>query len=157
MKIETIRLKNYKVYNDLELTNLPNMVIFVGANGTGKSTIFEVFEFLSLALSGNVRSALANKGGFKEVISRGQTGCIEIELQFRLKIYLGILGKEYGFVGEKGVSVTEEEFDEASRLHKQRFVFVTNHANAERDKKQISFIQKAQAFLVRRKFSDYAD
>lgn len=72
-------------------------------------------------------------------------------------IYLGILGKKYGFVGKKGVSVTEEEFDEASRLHKQRFIFVTDHANADRDKEQVSFIQKAQAFLVRRKFSDYAD
>lgn len=86
MKIETIRLKNYKTYKDLELTNLPSLVIFVGANGTGKSTIFEVFEFLSLALTGNVRSALALKGGFREVISRGQSGCIMIELQFRLKI-----------------------------------------------------------------------
>ena len=73
------------------------------------------------------------------------------------EIYLGILGKEYGFVGKTGISVTEEEFDEASRLHKQRFVFVTDHANSERDKEQVSFIQKAQAFLVRRKFSDYAD
>lgn len=73
------------------------------------------------------------------------------------EIYLGILGKQYGFVGEKGVSVTEEEFDEASRLHKQRFVFVTDHSNAERDERQSKFIQKAQAFLVRRKFSDYAD
>ena len=73
------------------------------------------------------------------------------------EIYLGILGKEYGFVGKKGVSVTEEEFDEASRLHKQRFVFVTDHANKDRDASQVTFIQKAQAFLVRRKFSDYAD
>lgn len=86
MKIETIRLKNYKVFKDLELSDLPSLAIFVGANGTGKSTIFEVFEFLSMALSGNIRSALANKGGFKEVISRGENGHIEIELQFRLKI-----------------------------------------------------------------------
>lgn len=71
------------------------------------------------------------------------------------EIYLGILGKEYGFVGKKGVSVTEEEFDEASRLHKHRFVFVADHQ--ERATKQNEFIQKAQAFLVRRKFSNYAD
>lgn len=73
------------------------------------------------------------------------------------EIYLGILGTEYGFVGKKGVSVTEEEFDEASRLHKQRYVFVTDYANKDRDASQVTFIQKAQAFLVRRKFSDYAD
>ncbi len=86
MKIETIRLKNFKAYKNLELTNLPSLVVFVGANGAGKSTIFEVFDFLSQALSGNVRSALANKGGFREVMSRGSEGNIEIELQFRLNI-----------------------------------------------------------------------
>lgn len=118
MKIETIRLKNYKVYKDLELTNLPSLVIFIGANGTGKSTIFEVFEFLSLALSGNVRSALANKGGFKEVISRGQNGCIEIELQFRLNIVdkerLVTYRLEIG--EEKGQPVIEREILRYKRL-----------------------------------------
>jgi predicted ATPase len=44
MKIETIRLKNFKAFKELELTDLPPLVIFVGANGTGKPTIFEVFE-----------------------------------------------------------------------------------------------------------------
>ena len=63
MRIETIRLKNFKAFRELELQNLPALAIFVGANGTGKSTLFEVFEFLGLALQGNVRSALANKGG----------------------------------------------------------------------------------------------
>ncbi len=62
------------------------MAIFVGANGTGKSTLFDVFAFLGEALQGNVRSALANRGGFKEIKSRDSKGNIEIELQFRLEI-----------------------------------------------------------------------
>lgn len=111
MKIETIRLKNFKVYKDLELKDLPSLAIFVGANGTGKSTIFEVFEFLGQALSGNVKSALASKGGFKEVVSRGQSGPIEIELQYRLNI----LNKErlvtyvLHISEEKGQPVVERE------------------------------------------------
>lgn len=86
MKIETIRLKNFKAFKELELTNLPSMAVFVGANGSGKSTLFKVFGFLSNALKGNIKSALAPEGGFKEVMSRGQEGLIEIELQFRLEI-----------------------------------------------------------------------
>ena len=62
------------------------MVIIVGANGSGKSTFFDIFGFLSDALRGNVRQALQKRGGYKEVISREQTGCIEIELQFKLTI-----------------------------------------------------------------------
>ena len=68
------------------MNDLPELAIFVGANGTGKSTLFDVFGFLSDALKNNVRQALTRRGGFKEVISRGQTGLIEVELQFRLEI-----------------------------------------------------------------------
>lgn len=86
MKIETIRLKNFKSFRRLELTDLPSLAIFIGANGSGKSTLFDVFGFLSDALINNVRSAIQNRGGFKEVISRGSNGLIEIELQFRIEI-----------------------------------------------------------------------
>jgi predicted ATPase len=86
MRIETIRLKNFKAFRETELTNLPTMAVFVGANGSGKSTLFKVFGFLSNALKGNIKSALAPEGGFKEVMSRGQKGQIEIELQFKLEI-----------------------------------------------------------------------
>lgn len=86
MRIESIRLKNYKAFQNLELNNLPELAIFVGANGAGKTTLFDAFGFLSDSLKNNIRQALAKRGGFKEVISRGQVGLIEFELQFRLKI-----------------------------------------------------------------------
>jgi predicted ATPase len=86
MKIECIKLKNYKTFEDLELNNLPSLAVFVGANGSGKTTLFDVFGFLSDSLKNNVRQALQLRGGFKEVVSRGKTGFIEIELQFRILI-----------------------------------------------------------------------
>lgn len=106
MKIVTIRLSNFKAFRSLELQDLPELALFIGANGTGKSTLFDVFAFLSESLHGNVRSALANRGGFDEVKSRGSEGNIEIELQFRLDIsgterlvsYVLEIGKEKGQV-----------------------------------------------------------
>lgn len=86
MKIVTIRLKNYRVFRELELTNLPDMAVFIGANGTGKTTLFDIFGFLSDSLNHNIRQAINLRGGFKEIISRGQTGLIEIEIQFKLDI-----------------------------------------------------------------------
>jgi predicted ATPase len=86
MKMETIRLKNFKSFRELELKNLSNLAVFVGANGTGKTTLFDVFGFLSDALKNNVRQALQRRGGFHEVRSRDSEGLIEIELQFRLMI-----------------------------------------------------------------------
>lgn len=44
-----------------------------------------MFGFLHDSLIHNVRQALAARGGFQEVVSRGQEGPIEIELKFREK------------------------------------------------------------------------
>ncbi|MDI9408126.1 MAG: AAA family ATPase [Candidatus Pacebacteria bacterium] len=84
MKIESLRIKNYKSFKDLHLKNLPAMCVFVGKNGVGKSTLFDVFSFLSDSLRDNVSVALAKRGGFNEVISRGQEGEIELNIQFRV-------------------------------------------------------------------------
>jgi predicted ATPase len=86
MHIESIRLKNFKSFKEMEINNLPKFCVFVGANGSGKSTIFSVFEFLKRAMSSNINAALANLGGsrgFAEVRSRNQSGSIEIEIKFR--------------------------------------------------------------------------
>ncbi|GAB2634413.1 AAA family ATPase [Emticicia sediminis] len=83
MKIEKIKIKNYKVFEDTEISDLPSMCVFLGANGSGKSTLFDIFGFLSEALRNNVRSAINNRGGFKEVISRNKSGDIEFEIKFR--------------------------------------------------------------------------
>jgi predicted ATPase len=88
VKIESMRLKNFKAFKDAELTDLPSFSVFVGANGTGKSTIFSVFGFLRDAMTSNVTVALARLGGsrgFDEVRSRNSDGPIEIELKFRDK------------------------------------------------------------------------
>ena len=88
MKIEAIRLLNFKAFREIELGNLPNFCVFVGANGTGKSTIFSVFGFLRDAMTSNVNTALMRLGGsrgFHEVRSRKAEGPIEIELKFREK------------------------------------------------------------------------
>ena len=58
MKIESIRLKNFKVFKDVHLTDIPAFLVVVGANGSGKSTLFDVFGFLHDCLKSNVRQAL---------------------------------------------------------------------------------------------------
>jgi predicted ATPase len=83
MKIEALRVKNFKTFKDIKLTNLPALSVFIGANGTGKTTLFDVFGFLRDSLQDNVKVALQKRGGFKEVVTRGETGSIEIEIKFR--------------------------------------------------------------------------
>ncbi|MBG0776250.1 MAG: AAA family ATPase [Desulfovibrionaceae bacterium] len=84
MPIEKLVIKNYKAFRDAVLTNIPRFSVVVGANGTGKTTLFDVFGFLKDCLTYNVTRALQRRGGFKEVCSRGVAdGPISIEVQFR--------------------------------------------------------------------------
>lgn len=87
MKIERIRLKNFRALYDVELKNIPPLAVFVGKNGSGKSTLFQAFGFLKDALKNNVGVALQRMGGYKEVATRGHADePIEIEIQFRMMI-----------------------------------------------------------------------
>lgn len=85
MQIDSIQLKNFKAYQDMYLGDIPNFAVFIGANGSGKSTLFDVLAFLKDCLTYDVAQALAQRGGFKEVISRGAAeDLISIELQCRI-------------------------------------------------------------------------
>lgn len=89
MKIESIRLRNFKAFRQVHLQEIPSFLIVVGANGSGKSTLFDVFGFLHDCLKGNVRQALDKRGRFAEVLSRGcdpAKDSILIELQYRMEI-----------------------------------------------------------------------
>ena len=83
MRIESIFLRNYRVFRKAELKDLPSMATVVGANGSGKSTLFDALSFLKDALAQNVAQAVARRGGFRELVSRGESGPISIILHFR--------------------------------------------------------------------------
>jgi predicted ATPase len=83
MQIESIEIRNYRLFRIAELKALPRLTIVVGANGSGKSTLFDVFSFLKEALAQNVVSAVTRRGGFRELVSRGETGPIGITVKFR--------------------------------------------------------------------------
>lgn len=87
MRIDQIRLRNFKMFQDVTVKEIQPFTVLVGANGSGKSTFFDVFGFLRDCLKDNVRSALARRGGFREVVTRGHEGeAILIELKLRMPL-----------------------------------------------------------------------
>ena len=83
MPVESFELENYRVFRQAKFSDLPRMSVLVGANGSGKSTLFDAFSFLKEALTQNVAWAVARRGGFRELVSRGCEGPIGITIRFR--------------------------------------------------------------------------
>ena len=121
MRLESISLLNYRLFRDAGLASLPPATIVVGANGSGKSTLFDVLGFLKDALSHNVAHAVARRGGFRELVSRGQTGPIAILTSFlerngnRVSYLLQIAEEnDHAIVDHEMLAVVHESADPAS-------------------------------------------
>jgi predicted ATPase len=82
-RIEGLKIKNYRALKHLELNGLSPLSVFLGPNASGKSTIFDVFAFLSQCFFESLRKAWDKRGKFKELRSRNATGPIEIEIKYR--------------------------------------------------------------------------
>ena len=119
MKIESISIENYKVFKKATVKNLPKMLVLLGANGSGKSTFFDIMGFLSDALQNNATVAINRRGGFKEVLSRGcdtNSDTIKLEIKFRNKQFdndhspLITYSIEIGFNLNEGKAIIHHEF-----------------------------------------------
>lgn len=82
-QIESIEIENYRLFKRAIFADLPRLVTVVGANGTGKSTFFDVLSFLKDSLQETVSRAVMKRGGFRELVSRDTADPIRITLRFR--------------------------------------------------------------------------
>lgn len=107
-----LRLKNFRAFKNIEIPAIPKLSVFVGANGTGKSTLFSVFGFLKDSLTEDINVALTRLGGsrgFQEVRSRNSEGPIEIELKFREKEGSPLVTYSLKISEENGEPIVERE------------------------------------------------
>ena len=72
-------------------------------------------------------------------------------------IYVGLIGNEYGYEDAEGVSPTEREFDEATRLGLTRLMFVLGKNNDGRATKEIAFLKKVSDSLIRARCEDESE
>ncbi len=77
--IEQLIVENYRFLKEITLDGLQPMSVALGPNGCGKSTLFDVFGFLSDALQTNVKKAIEPRGKLSDLRSRGSTGLIGIK------------------------------------------------------------------------------
>ena len=76
------------------------------------------------------------------------TSEVYLEELSRCDIYLGLIGNDYGHEDAEGISPTEREFDEATRLGLERLIMVKGGNNAKRKRKEKAFLQKVSSQLT---------
>ena len=93
-KIQGFNVKNFGTLKDITMGKLWNtqgkeeltpLTAVIGRNGVGKSTLFDVFGFLSDCLKYGVEEAcdMNGRGGFHKIKSQGSNGPIEFQVYYR--------------------------------------------------------------------------
>ncbi len=91
---------------------------------------------------------------FEETAAKSRSAkAVYLEQVEHSDIYIGLFGSEYGNTDKEGVSATEREFDHATSFNKHRLIFISSQNPSNQDEREIKLIQKAEQFIVRRKFS----
>ena len=79
--IQWMKIKNFKVFDAFEINfNDSKLVSFGGANGYGKTTIFDAIE---LGMTGNINriKSVDSSGSLDNIVAKDQTQLVEIEIK----------------------------------------------------------------------------
>ncbi len=82
-RIEYLRVRNYRALADVEFNDITPLTALLGANGSGKSTVFDVFNFLSECFQVGLKTALEKRGRLRELRTREKKGALVFELVYR--------------------------------------------------------------------------
>ena len=90
---------------------------------------------------------------FEETAASGHApGDVYLEEVKQSDIYLGLLGEEYGYEDQQGVSPTEREFDMARQESKPCWIFIKGDGKLKRHPKEKQFINKVGELVSRKRF-----
>lgn len=124
-RIEQLRVENYRALRSVELKEITPLTVLLGANGSGKSTIFDVFSFLSECFQFGLRHAWDRRGRAKELVTRGQRGPILIELKYRERAGQPVITYHIAIQeGPRGPVVAEEWLQWRRGVRGQPFRFL---------------------------------
>lgn len=81
--LEDLKVKNFKSIGDQTL-RLGRLNVFIGGNGSGKSNLIGVFQFLNRVVAGDLQNYTGETGGADSILhfGRKQSASLSIELEF---------------------------------------------------------------------------
>jgi len=95
-KIESIRIKGFRSLAEIELEQLPNATVMIGANGSGKSNFMRFFDLLSWMLrSRKLQEFVHKQGGADDQLFGGSKRTSVIDAGLGMRTEAGL--NEYHF------------------------------------------------------------
>ena len=83
-RIKAVRISGFRSLADVELLDLPNAAVLIGANGSGKSNILCFFEMLGAMAGGGLAEFVARRGGADAQLFRGSKETPRMEAEIEL-------------------------------------------------------------------------
>lgn len=69
-------------------------------------------------------------------------------------VFIGLMGAQYGYEDEEGISPSEREYDMATKHQRHRLIFIKK-SRKKRHPKEMRFIEKIEKEVIREVFDDY--
>ena len=82
-KFEHISIKGFRRLQNIEL-EMRDLIVMIGANGSGKTSFLDVLSLLAASASGNLQNTLQLKGGLNEILTRGKVQELEIAVSMKI-------------------------------------------------------------------------
>jgi len=117
--ISSIEVQNFKGFRHLKLSGLGPFHVLVGANGSGKSSFFEVLEFIKDLLLFDVQEAVSRRqvSSFRDLTYDRLGGSVSFEIAFDKELFDGRAVRyrlEITELADAGVIIVSEELETQS-------------------------------------------
>ena len=84
--IESIHIRGFRSLADVQISDMPNATVLIGANGSGKSNFIRFFEMLSWMLgSQQLGEFIARQGGADDQLFGGNARTPRMEAEIRMR------------------------------------------------------------------------
>ncbi len=80
---ESISIKGFRRLQNIDL-EMRNLIVMIGANGSGKTSFLDVFSVLASSAKGDLHHTLELKGGLNEILTRGKAQDLEIAISMKV-------------------------------------------------------------------------
>ena len=109
-RVQRLKVRNFRALREVEIRNLTPMTVLLGSNGSGKSTVFDVFAFLSECFASGLRGAWDRRGRAGGIRTRDAEGPMTIELQYRERPKLPLITYHLEVDERRGAPVVVHEW-----------------------------------------------